>query len=302
MIEILSHIFIKDNKNYQNPAVRRGYGIICALCGIFLNLIMFIFKFSASTLTGSVASAVDAVHNLTDSASSVVTLLSFLFSGKEKTKKFPWGLGRTEYLAGFTIAVVLIFAGIKLASASITKIITPEPVTFSFLSVILLGISVLTKIYMARFNFRYGNKISSAALKASGIDCLCDSVSTLIAAFAVISANFTTLNIDAWGGLAVSAFILIAGCKAAKDSVHLILGIAPSDEMTETAERIPSLYPCVKNVHSICLHDYGAGNRILTFSAEFCDDECISSVSNVQKEIKNYILQETGCNCCLIIE
>ncbi len=302
MIEILSHIFIKDNKNYQNPAVRRGYGIICALSGIFLNLIMFIFKFSASSLTGSVASAVDAVHNLTDSASSVVTLLSFLFSGKKKTKKFPWGLGRTEYLAGFTIAVVLIFAGIKLASASITKIITPEPVTFSFLSVILLGISVLTKIYMASFNFRYGNKISSATLKASGIDCLCDSFSTLIAAFAVISVNFTTLNIDAWGGLAVSAFILLAGCKAAKDSVHLILGIAPSEEMIKAAEQIPSLFPCVKNIYSVNLHDYGADNKIITLTAEFCDDATVSSVCDVQKKIKNYILQETGCNCCLIIE
>ncbi len=138
--------------------------------------------------------------------------------------------------------------------------------------------------------------------KSSGIDCLCDSFSTLIAAFAVISVNFTTLNIDAWGGLAVSAFILLAGCKAAKDSVHLILGIAPSEEMIKAAEQIPSLFPCVKNIYSVNLHDYGADNKIITLTAEFCDDATVSSVCDVQKKIKNYILQETGCNCCLIIE
>lgn len=302
MINLFSKLFIKDCENYYDPGVRRGYGLLCAVCGIVLNLVMFLFKLAASMLSGSVAAAVDAIHNLTDSASSFVTLLSFLFSDKKKTKNFPSGLGRIEYVAGFIIAVVLISAGFKLASASVTKIITPEPVTFSLFSVLLLGVSVLTKFYMARFNSYYGKKISSSALKASSVDCLCDSIATLIAAFAVIAVKFTTLNIDAWGGLAVSVFILFAGCKAAKDTVRQLLGTPPDEKMIETVENIPSVFPLVENVQGLLLHDYGVNNRILSFEMGLSEELDFSSVLDVQNSVKKYISENTGCDCQLIIK
>ena len=180
MIKIISKIFKKDGKNYASPGVRRAYGIICSACGIALNFLLCIFKLAASTFTGSVAIAVDAVHTLTDSASSAVSLLSFFLSGQKKTKNFPQGKGRLEYIAGFIISVVLIVTGIETAKSSVSKIINPESVSFSAISVILLILSVLTKFYMAYFNSVYGRKISSAALKAAATDCLCDCISTFI--------------------------------------------------------------------------------------------------------------------------
>lgn len=301
MIEIISKFFIKDRKNYNSPSVRKAYGIICAVCGIVLNLLMFFFKLAASAFTGSVAAAVDAVHNLTDSASSAVTLLSFLLSGQKKTKKFPLGKGRIEYIAGFVIAIVLITAGFRLAKASIMKIITPEPVTFSLISVSLLIISVLTKFYMAHFNSKYGNLISSAALKASATDCLCDSFATLIAAFAVIAVRFTSLNIDAWGGLAVSLFILFAGCKSAKDTVKMLLGSTPDDEMIEKISITVKHFPEITSVDNIILHDYGPEKKILSLSAYFDKDYALSKVTEIKSIAEEELRKATGCEIQMIL-
>ncbi len=301
MIKILSQIFIKNNKNYTDPAVRRGYGILCAVSGIVLNLIMFLIKMAVGAITGSVAVSVDAIHNLTDSASSVAVFFGFLFSTKSKTKKFPSGLGRIEYIAGFLISVILISTGFKLASASITKIITPEPVIFSLFSVIMLLISVLTKFYMAKFNYSYGKRISSSALKAASTDCLCDSIATMIAAFALTATNFTSFNIDAWGGLAVSLFILYAGCKSAKDCFGQLLGMPPDEKMLSATEQLKKLFPQIYEISDIALHDYGANNKILSFRVIFEENTDIASVYSINKEISTYISNETGCVCNIII-
>ncbi len=301
MIKILSHIFIKNNKNYTDPSVRRGYGILCAVTGIALNFVMFFIKMIVGAITGSVAVSVDAIHNLTDSASSVAVFFGFLFSTKTKTKKFPSGLGRIEYIAGFLISVILLSAGFKMASASITKIITPEPVIFSVFSVIMLIISVLTKFYMAKFNYCYGKKISSSALKAASTDCLCDSFATIIAAFALTATNFTSFNIDAWGGLAVSLFILYAGCKSAKDCSGQLLGMPPDEKMLSATEQLTQLFPQIADVSDIALHDYGVNNKILSFRIVFAENTDLTSAYSIKKEISDYIHNETGCICNIVL-
>lgn len=294
MIKLFAKLFIKDRENISSPNVRKSYGIICSVCGILLNLMLFFFKMAAGTVSGSVAVTVDAVHNLTDSASSIVTLISFLLSGQKKTKKFPMGKGRIEYVAGFIIAMVLVTAGIELAKASVLKIITPEPVTFSFFSVSLLIISVLTKFYMAHYGFFYSKKISSAALKAAATDCFCDSFATLIAAFAVISVKFTSLNIDAWGGLTVSLFIFYSGIKALKDTVKMIIGTAPSTEQCEKISGIMLSLPEIRDIGNIILHDYGPENRFFSFDAYFEKDLPLSSVTRTVKNAGDRIFEETG--------
>ena len=301
MIEIISKIFIKDSKNYTSASVRRGYGIICAICGIGLNLLLFVFKLAASSFSGSVAVAVDAVHTLTDSASSALSLLSFLLSGQKKTKNFPLGKGRIEYVAGFIIAIVLITAGGQLAKTSVIKIINPEPITFSSVSVLLLIISVLTKFYMAHFNFKYSRIFSSATLKASATDCLCDSIATLFAAFAVISVKFTSLNIDAWGGLIVSLFILFAGCKSAKDTIKLILGMTPDDEMIEKINNTVSNFSEIYYVDNIVMLDYGPENRILNMNVHFRNEHLLSEATEIINYSAKEIMTATGCQVQMIL-
>ena len=206
------HIFLKIFMKNRRISYKDKVGISCSICGIILNFFQFAFKMIVSSLSGSVTVATDAVHNLSDMGSSVITLLSFILPVKKYDKK-------AELTAGIIISVLLFITAIQAAKSSILKIITPEPLVFSLVSVIMLIFSILIKIYMAIYYNHYGKLTDSRALKVAATDCICDSVATIIAAGAIISARFTQWNIDGFGGLAVSAFILIAACKAAKDSV-----------------------------------------------------------------------------------
>lgn len=301
MIEIISDFLAEKMKNNTPSAVRRLQGMVCSLAGVFLNLIMFVLKLIASILTGSVAAAVDAVHNLTDSASSVVTLLSFFFADGKRTKKYPMGTGRLEYVAGFVVAIVLITAGFSLAKTSFVKIITPEPVTFSLLSVIMLVLSFLTKLYMAFFNRRISRKISSSALAAASVDCLCDSIATLIAALAVILVKFTSFNFDAWGGFAVSLFILFAGCKSAKDTVKMIVGIPVDDDFYDKVLMIFSReFPDIQ-IAGMMIHDYGPGNRILAVTVMLPEDGTADFLYVIQEKLSGEVAEKTGCELQTII-
>ncbi len=211
MVKLFLKIFLeKKDLLYKNKV-----GIACSVCGILLNLMQFIIKMTVGSISGSVAVVADAVHNLSDMGSSAVTLITFTFSEKRP------GIikDKMEHAAGLLIALLLLFTAVQTAKSSVMKIITPEPVVFSLFSVVMLIFSILVKFYMSFYYSRYGKKINSQTLKVTSIDCLCDSIATIIAAGAIVAAKYTSANIDGYGGLAVSAFILIAACKAAKDSL-----------------------------------------------------------------------------------
>ncbi|MBQ8210605.1 MAG: cation diffusion facilitator family transporter [Clostridia bacterium] len=206
------HIFLRFFMKKQHLSYKDKVGISCSICGIILNLFQFIVKMVVGSISGSIAVTADAIHNLSDMVSSAVTLLSFMLSGR-----------KTEYIAGFLISVLLFITAIQTAKSSILKIITPEPLVFSLFSVVMLTFSIIVKMYMAAYYHHYGIMINSQALKVTSTDCLCDSIATIIAAGAIVAARFTQLNVDGFGGVAVSVFILVAACKAAKDSAKELL-------------------------------------------------------------------------------
>ena len=205
MIKYLCSFFVRDCENYSDADTVKCYGILCSLMGIALNLVLFFIKLFVGKRSGSAAVTVDAVHNLTDMGSSVVTLISFLLYGKNKAVR--------ENLAGLFIGFVLFVTGVELAVMSVEKIYSPDKIEFSFLTVMLLLVSVAVKIFMAAVNRKYSRKTRSVALEAAAADCFCDSLATMVAAAAVTASALTDANIDAWGGLAVSLFILFAGGK-----------------------------------------------------------------------------------------
>lgn len=211
MIKKLCSVFAKDCENFSDPVTVKYCGIVCSSIGIVMNLLLFFVKIFAGSISGSAAVTVDAVHNLTDMGSSAVTLISFLLPVKGKRIK--------ENIAGLVIGVVLFITGTELGLLSAEKIASPEPVEFSVLTVVLLIISVFIKFYMSFFYSKYSLKTGSPALRAASVDCLCDSLATSVAVFSVVAAAFTDANVDAWGGLTVSLFILYAGGKTAVTSV-----------------------------------------------------------------------------------
>ena len=268
MIRLLSRWLIKDSQNYSDPRVRTAYGVLCGAVGIFLNLVLFAGKLLAGTLSGSIAITADAFNNLSDAGSSVITLLGFKLAARKPDREHPFGFGRVEYLSGLAVSAIILLMGVELLKTSVRKIITPEPTSFSVLGAAILLASILVKLYMAFYNRRVGRLVHSEAMQATSTDSLSDAVSTSVVLAAMILSLFTSFNVDAWSGLAVSLMIICAGFGAAKDTINPLLGQLPEPELIERIEKIVLSYPGILGIHDLIVHDYGPGRRYVSLHAE----------------------------------
>ena len=206
MISLLARLFIKQSGDEQ--AVRKAYGILCGAVGIGFNVLLFIGKFFAGTLAGSIAITADAFNNLSDAGSSFVTLLGFQMAGQKPDSEHPFGHGRIEYLSGLAVSMLILLMGVELAKSSLQKILHPEPVDSSPVVIAILCVSIAVKLYMFSYNRRLGRKLNSSAMEATSMDSLSDSAATLAVLIATLAGHFTGLMIDGWCGILVAAFIL----------------------------------------------------------------------------------------------
>ena len=268
MLTLLAKLFIRDHENTADPKVRTAYGMLCGLYGVFLNLLLFAGKYLAGTLSGSVAVTADAFNNLSDAGSSVISLLGFALAARRPDPDHPYGHGRIEYLAGLGISAVILVVGVDLARTSMGKIVHPEPVNTGLLQVLILVAAILVKLYMAWYNRSVGRRIRSAAMEASALDSLTDTISTLVVLLSMLIARFFGVNIDGWAGLAVAVFIIIAGFSAAKDTIAPLLGSAPDPEFVKNIEQTVLAHPEIVGIHDLFVHDYGPGMILETFHAE----------------------------------
>ncbi len=193
MITFLSHFFIKDYKDYSSPQVRQSYGMLCGAVGIALNIFLFIGKWLAGILSGSIAITADAFNNLSDAGSSVITLVGFKLSGQKPDTEHPFGHGRMEYISGLLVSVAILIMGFELIRSSMDKIRTPEPIECSPVIIAVLIASILVKIYMYYYNRTIGHKIDSTAMQATAGDSLSDTVSTSLVLLATIISQLTGL-------------------------------------------------------------------------------------------------------------
>ena len=233
MISILSALFIRDRANFTDPDVRQKYGMLCGAAGIALNLLLFAGKFVAGILSHSIAVTADAVNNLSDAGSSVITLIGFKLAGQAPDPDHPFGHGRIEYISGLAVSFLIILMGVELLKSSVDKILHPAPVEGSALVLAILAASIAVKIYMYCYNRSIGKKIDSAAMKATAMDSLSDSAATLAVLAATLVGHFTDLMIDGWCGILVAAFILYSGISAARETISPLLGQAPDEEFVK---------------------------------------------------------------------
>ncbi len=240
---------------------RIDLGKKCAVTGIVLNILLFLLKLSASIFTGSLASAADALNNLTDSFSSIVSFFGFRFSEKSADSDHPYGHARAEYLSALIVSVIVVFVGFELAKTAVSCIITPKRLTLSPILFIFLAISVVVKIFMAVMNNIAGKRISSATLIATAVDSRNDAVLTSCVILGYAISYFTQLYLDGYISLIVSAFILFSGISLIKSTIDPLLGRAPSDEMVSHIKNKILSYPGILGTHDLIVHDYGA-NRI----------------------------------------
>ena len=299
MLTLLAKFFIKDHKNYKNPKVRQAYGMLCGLLGILLNLVLFAGKYLAGVLTGSIAITADAFNNLSDAGSSLITLIGFKMAGQKPDLDHPFGHGRIEYISGLIVAALILLMGFELAQTSFDKILNPEATGLTVVSAIILIASIAIKGYMALYNNRTAGKIDSAAMKATGTDCLSDMASTAVVLICSLVGHFTDLALDGYCGLAVSALILFAGYSAAKDTLGPLLGQAPEPEFIQKIQTIVMDTDIVTGIHDLIIHDYGPGRQMISLHAEVPVNVDIlaahDTIDNLERELK----EQLGCDAVI---
>lgn len=289
MTKFLLRRFVKDYESVTDPEVRERYGTLSGCVGILLNLLISLSKFIAGVLTGAVSVTADAFNNLSDAASSLVTLVGFRLAGREADEDHPFGHGRFEYLAGLGVAVAILLVGVELAKGSVGKILHPEDVAFDFLSAGILVLSIAVKMWMYFFNRNLGKRISSAAMAATAADSLSDCVATGAVLLGLIVGQATGYSIDGWVGILVAFFVLRAGWEAAKDTIDPLLGQAPDPELVKGIRETVLAHPEISGVHDLVVHDYGPGHRMVSLHAEvdINGDMAVTHdvIDNVEKEL-----------------
>lgn len=299
MANLLIKLFVKDYENTQNKRVRESYGTLGSIVGIIVNLLLFIGKFTVGTIFGSVAISADAINNLSDAGSSFISLISFKISSKPADREHPFGHARIEYIASMAVGVIVILIGFDLLKESFFKILTPEPMSKSYLVVAVLVCSIIAKLWLGIFYKGLGVKINSELLKAASADSFSDVLSTGATLISAIVWMAFDLNIDAFVGLAVSVLILVAGLKILNENKNIILGSAPDPETVEIIKNKALGNEKIIGIHDLIVHSYGAGATIASFHAEVDGKEDFFEVHDLVDNIEKQLLSEHNIACTI---
>ena len=270
MTQFLIRCFIKRPDDVKDAAVRTAYGNLASLVGMACNILLCIGKLLAGTLFGSIAIMADALNNLSDASSNVVSLIGFRLAAKAPDAEHPYGHARYEYLAGLVVSVTILAIGLSLLKESALKVLHPTPVAFSWLSIGVLAASILVKLWLSGFNRAVGKKINSETLMATAADSRNDVLTTGAVLLSTILCSLTGYGIvDGIMGVGVAAFILWSGWGLVMDTLSPLLGESPSPELVEHIERTVMSYPGVLGMHDLMVHDYGPGHQFASLHVEF---------------------------------
>ena len=304
MLKFLEKLFIKTPREYDDPATRRAYGVLCGAVGILLNILLFAGKFIAGSLAKSVAVTADAFNNLADAGSSVITMIGFRLAGQKPDKEHPFGHGRFEYIAGLLVSAAIILMGVELLKTSVEKIIAPQAVEFSVLTAVILVFSVAVKIYMAVYNGSLGKKLASPALAAAAKDSLSDSIATAVVLISSAVGHFLRINIDGWCGAAVAVFVLRAGIMSVRDTLAPLLGTEPDPEFVKRINDIVLSYPEISAIHDLIIHDYGPGRQIISLHAEMPTESGsdIFKLHDIVDNAERRLRRELGCDATIHLD
>ena len=265
MSELLMRLFVKDP---SDPLQRHRYGLLAGIVGICCNILLATVKVITGILTGAVSIATDAVNNLSDAVSSVVTLVGFKISGKPADREHPYGHGRVEYITGFVVAAAVIAVALDLFKESVAHIITPNELDVSIKTIVILAISILLKLWMSVFYNKIAVKISSEAMHATAADSRADCITTGVALLSVAVMLIFKKNIDGFAGAIVSVLVMISGFRSAKETIEPLLGKAPDNEKISRIAAEAMSHPEILGVHDIRIHEYGHNIMIASLHVE----------------------------------
>lgn len=297
MITLLARFLIHEKED--KTRIRQSYGVLCGIVGIALNVLLFAGKLLAGMLSNSIAITADALNNLSDAGSSLVTLIGFRLAGAKPDSEHPFGHGRMEYISGLVVAAAILLMAYELIRDSIGKILHPEETETSLLVFIILAVSIFVKLYMAYYNRSIGRQIGSAAMKATATDSLSDAGATSVVFAASLIGHYTGVQIDGWCGVLVGLFIIYAGIQAAKETLDPLLGQPPEKELVEEIHKIVMAHEPICGIHDLIVHDYGPGRQMISLHAEVPAEgnilETHDAIDNVEKELRDKL----GCEATI---
>ena len=299
MITFLASLFIKDRRNYDSPAVRQAYGVLSGAVGIGLNILLFLGKWIAGTLSGSIAITADAFNNLSDAGSSIITLIGFRLSGQAPDPEHPFGHGRMEYISGLLVSVAILVMGFELIWSSFGKLRDPEPIESSALVLGILLASILVKVYMFYYNRSLSKKLDSAAMKATSVDSLSDTVATTLVLIATVISKYTGLILDGWFGILVGIFIVYTGGSTLKETIDLLIGQPPKQEFINEIREIVLGHSMVHGVHDLIVHDYGPGRVMISLHAEVDVNGNIQDIHEQIDHIEHELQEKLHCSATI---
>lgn len=266
--EYLTKKFIINHENTEDGKTRNAYVYMGSIVGIICNLVLSIVKITVGFISGSVSITADGFNNLSDMASSVITMIGIKLANRPADKEHPFGHGRMEYLSALVVAFMVMLVGVQFIKSSIDRIMNPVPIAFEIIPFILLLLSLIIKFWLSRFNKYVGEKINSSALKAASVDALGDVFTSSCVLISFLAAKFTTLPIDGYVGLVVSAAILYAGYSLVKETISPLLGEAPDEELVKAIKQGVLSYDNIIGVHDLIIHNYGVGRCMASIHAE----------------------------------
>lgn len=268
MTDLILRIFVRDHKNIEDPAVRDKCGRVAGAVGIVTNFLLFLMKIIVGTVFHSVSVTADAVNNLTDSGSSVVTLIGFKMASKPADEKHPFGHARIEYLSGVIVSFIVIFLGLQLGMSSIEKILTPEENALTLVALVVLVISILAKLWQCLFYRKVGRMIKSESVEATSKDSRNDVIATSVVLLGAVITMLTGVNLDGYMGAAVALFIVFSGVQLTISTADPLLGQAPEGELVQTITEKMLSYPGIIGMHDLAVHNYGVGR---CFASAHCE-------------------------------
>lgn len=292
-------LLIKNADDVENVEVRSQYGKVASVIGIAFNVLLFAIKLIAGLLSGSVAVMADGFNNLSDASSNIISFIGFRLSMRPADKEHPYGHGRYEYLSAFIVSVLIVFIGVELLKSGIEKILNPTAVTFSIITIAILGVSILLKILLAIFNGSASKKINSDTLKATSVDSRNDAIATTVVLISLLIAHFFSVNLDGYMTVAVAIFILFSGITLIKDTLSTLLGKPPEKEQVEKIKNKLLSYENVIGIHDLIVHDYGVGRKFASVHIEMpAEADVIQSHELIDKIEKDFLVE---CGLELVI-
>ncbi len=302
MTKLLIRLFVKNYENTSESKVRESYGQFASLVGIGTNVLLFIIKLATGLLFNSIAIVADAINNLSDSISSLVTLIGFKMSGKPADSEHPYGHARMEYVAGLLVSFFIVFLGFQLFKSAMEEVLHPKEAIFNALTVFILVISVLIKIWQCLFYRKIGHTINSLTILAVSTDSRNDILATSVILLGTLITLLTGYNLDGFMGMAVAVFILYSGANLVKETINPLLGMAPNEELEAMAADKILSYESIIGFHDLRVHNYGVSKCYASVHCEVPAEQDIMVSHDIIDQIERDFMKEWGIDLVIHLD